>query len=51
MKIITILAICCAISGCSGLNVSWALTATYNTPATTSVTMTPGAERAEAAKK
>ena len=29
-------------SGCSGLNVQWALTAAYNTPAFTTATMTPG---------
>lgn len=49
MKILAILAVSLAMCGCSGLNVSWALTATYNTPATTAVTMTPGA--AEASKK
>jgi hypothetical protein len=31
------------LSGCAGLNIQWALTATYNTPATTTATLTPGA--------
>ncbi len=30
-------------TGCSGLNVQWAATATYNTPASTQTTMNPGA--------
>ena len=30
------------LTGCAGLNVQWALTATYNTPATTTATLTPG---------
>jgi len=32
--------------GCAGLNVQWAATATYNTPASTTATMTPGAATA-----
>ena len=31
------------VTGCAGLNVSGAATITYNTPAVTVVTMTPGA--------
>ena len=31
-----------ALGGCAGLNVQWAATATYNTPASTTATMTPG---------
>ena len=31
------------LSGCSGLAVQWAATATYNTPAATTATMNPGA--------
>ncbi|MCX7179445.1 MAG: hypothetical protein NTX56_11975 [Proteobacteria bacterium] len=31
------------LAGCSGLNVQWAATATYNTPASTQTTMNPGA--------
>ena len=31
------------LAGCAGLNVSGAATITYNTPAVTVVTMTPGA--------
>jgi len=34
------------IGGCAGLNVQWAATATYNTPASTTATMTPGAATA-----
>lgn len=33
------------LAGCAGLNVQWAATATYNTPATTTSTMTPGVVR------
>jgi hypothetical protein len=43
MKLVTILA-AVLLSGCAGLNVQWAATATYNTPATTITTMTPGAK-------
>jgi hypothetical protein len=32
----------CFATGCAGLNVSWVATASYNTPATTSATLTPG---------
>jgi len=35
-----------ALGGCAGLNVQWAATATYNTPASTTATMTPGAATA-----
>ena len=31
------------LGGCAGLNVSWVATASYNTPASTTATMTPGA--------
>ena len=31
------------LTGCAGLNVSWVATATYNTPANTQATLTPGA--------
>lgn len=30
------------LAGCAGLNVQWAATATYNTPAITTATMKPG---------
>lgn len=43
LKTITIAAVL-LLSGCSGLNVSWVATASYNTPATTSATMTTGAQ-------
>jgi hypothetical protein len=43
MKLVTILA-AVLLSGCAGLNVQWAATMTYNTPAVTAVTMTPGAK-------
>ena len=33
--------------GCSGLNVQWAVSATYNTPAVTVTRMTPGIKPAE----
>jgi hypothetical protein len=33
-----------ALSGCAGLNVSWVATASYNTPATTTATMSPGVD-------
>ena len=36
------------LAGCAGLNVSGAATITYNTPAVTSVTMTPGADEVPA---
>ena len=32
--------------GCAGLNVSWVATATYNTPASTQATLTPGSIQA-----
>ena len=38
------------LAGCSGLNVAWTATATYNTPATTTTTMTPGQKEQEAIK-
>ncbi len=41
MKISFIL-VTLVLAGCAGLNVQWAATATYNTPATTSAIMTPG---------
>ncbi len=31
-----------ALQGCAGLNVQWAMSASYNTEATTTATMTPG---------
>ena len=40
-----VLLIVVSLSGCAGLNVSWVATASYNTPATTSATMTPGVEK------
>jgi LPS O-antigen subunit length determinant protein (WzzB/FepE family) len=43
MKLVTVLA-AVLLSGCAGLNVSFVATATYNTPATTTATMTPGAK-------
>jgi hypothetical protein len=43
MKLVTILA-AVLLSGCAGLNVSWVATASYNTPAVTSATLTPGAK-------
>lgn len=36
------------LSGCAGLNVSWVATASYNTPASTIATMTPGGQPAAA---
>ena len=38
-----LVALAALLAGCAGLNVQWALAATYNTPATASATMTPGA--------
>ena len=35
------------LSGCAGLNVQWAASITYNTPAVTSVTMKPGEKASE----
>ena len=32
------------LAGCAGLNVQWTAVATYNTPAVTTATMTPGKE-------
>ena len=47
-----IVALAALLAGCAGLNVQWAATATYNTPATTQATLTPGApqQAASAAK-
>ena len=47
-KHFAILLLVALLPGCAGLNVSGAITATYNTPAVTSVTMTPGAEEGPA---
>jgi hypothetical protein len=35
---------CVLLTGCAGLNVAWVFQASYNTPATTSATMTTGAQ-------
>lgn len=35
---------CVLLAGCAGLNVAWVFQASYNTPATTSATMTTGAQ-------
>lgn len=42
MKYYMLLLITLLVSGCAGLNVQWAATATYNTPAVTQATMNPG---------
>jgi uncharacterized protein YceK len=38
------IAVAALLSGCAGLNVQAVFTATYNTQATTTATMTPGAK-------
>ena len=45
MKTCAVLLACVLLTACAGLNVSWVATASYNTPATTTSTMTPGAEK------
>ena len=50
MKSLTIALLASTLAGCSGLNVTWAATATYNTPATTTTTMTPGQKEKESQK-
>jgi len=44
-RIICMLLLATALTGCAGLNVSWVATASYNTPAITTATLTPGAEK------
>ena len=41
-------AACLMLAACAGLNVAWVFQASYNTPATTSATMTTGAPAAPA---
>ncbi len=43
MRILIAVMLGVILTGCSGLNVQWAATATYNTPASTQTTMNPGA--------
>lgn len=43
MRILIAVTLAGFLTGCSGLNVQWAATATYNTPASTQTTMNPGA--------
>jgi len=50
MKSLTIALLASTLAGCSGLNVAWTATATYNTPATTTTTMTPGQKEKQAVK-
>jgi len=50
MKSLTIALLASMLAGCSGLNVAWTATATYNTPATTTATMTPGQKEKEVIK-
>ena len=40
-----VFALALLLPGCAGLNVQWALSASYNAPATTTATLTPGAEK------
>ena len=42
MRYVMVLLVGLIIGGCSGLNVQWAASATYNTPAVTTTTMNPG---------
>lgn len=45
MRLATILISTVLLAGCAaGLNVAWVFQASYNTPATTSATMTTGAQ-------
>lgn len=46
-KFLIAAALLTTLTGCAGLSVSWVATASYNTPATTSATMTPGASAAK----
>ena len=47
MRTIYLLLAIFLLAGCAGLNVQWALTATYNTQAVTGTVMNPGAKEAE----